>query len=111
NHGKIVACNFTFFSPSGDWAKYVYSIYREDGTLAKVSIDYRTFNGDMILLRSIYFDRLGKQLRKTDEVQDLQSHKPKKLTKDEREEVAMMLKEVDYSKTTAKLPYARLVKK
>ena len=35
-NGKIVASNFTLFSPSGDWAKYVYQYFREDGTLAKV---------------------------------------------------------------------------
>jgi hypothetical protein len=30
---KIVASNFTLFSDSGDWAKYVYHCFREDGSL------------------------------------------------------------------------------
>ncbi len=77
-NGKIAATNFTLFSPSGDWSEYIFSCYREDGTLAKTSIDYRTFNGDLIMLQDRYFSSSGRLLRKTTKYQDLQTHKPKK---------------------------------
>src|SRR5215510_15985990 len=31
--GTVVGANFTFTSPSGDWAQYVMHYFREDGTV------------------------------------------------------------------------------
>lgn len=106
-NGKIVASNFTLFSPSGDWAKYVFQYFREDGTLAKVKVDYRTFMGDLIILQDIYFNAAGKLLKKTNRFEDLTTHKPKKVKKDSYD--PGMLNEVDYYKTTRKLPFAKLI--
>lgn len=106
-NGKLVASNFTFFSPSGDWAKYVYQYFREDGSLAKVKVDYRTFEGDLIILQNIYFSPAGKLLKKTNRFEDLTTHKPKRVKKDSFDQG--MLNEVDYYKTTRKLPFAKLI--
>lgn len=108
--GRLAAANFTLFSPSGDWAKYVYSYYRPTGTLAKAAVDYRTFNGDFILEQDIYFNESGKEIKRTERFLDLQTHKPKKLSKSYRENAQQMAKEVDYYKTTSKLPFAKLLK-
>ena len=109
DRGKIVASNFTFSSPSGDWAEYIYSYYRLDGTLAKAKIDYRTFMGDIMVLQDMYFDRSGKVIKKTVKYEDLTTHKPKKVKKDSFD--SSMLNEVDYYTTTGKLPFAGLVNK
>ncbi len=108
-NGKVVASNLTLGSPSGDWAKYVYHYFREDGTLARVKIDYRTFQGDFLILQNRYFDRYGKLLKKTTAYKDLQTHKPKNPGKDSAGSNASFLAE-DIYKTTSKLPFARLIK-
>ncbi len=107
--GKVIASNMTLSSPSGDWAKYVYHYFREDGTLARVKIDYRTFQGDFLILQNRYFDRNGKLLKKTTAYQDLQTHKPKKPGKDYAGSNASFLAE-DIYKTTVKLPFARVIR-
>lgn len=106
--GKIVASNFTLFSGSGDWAKYVYHYFRNDGSLARVESELRTFYGDYIVIRRNYFDRDGKLIRKSVKYLDLTTRKPKK-----PEDGGVMgddPKEVDYYKKTSKLPFARLMK-
>src|SRR5215203_928122 len=80
--GKIVKSNFTLFSPSGDWANYVYHHFREDGSLARAESEMRTFNGDLIIIQDFYFDRKGKLLKKTVKYLDLQTKKPIKQTKE-----------------------------
>ncbi len=75
-NGKIVLSVFTLFSESGDWAKYVYSHFRRDGTLAKVESKYSTFYGDFVYLEKLYFDERGKRLAKNVEFKDLDM-KPK----------------------------------
>src|SRR5688500_15178485 len=77
NGGKVVPSNFTLFSPSGDSVKYVYHHFRTDGTLARVESDYRTFNGDFMVVRRRYFDRAGKQIHQTAKFLDLKPRKPK----------------------------------
>lgn len=105
-NGKIVKSNFTFFSPSGDWAQYVYHYFREDGTLAKVEAQLNTFYGNISVLRDFYFDRKGKLLRKTTKYLDLQTQKPKKPdTEDFYDE------EVKIFKKTSRLPFASLLRK
>ncbi len=106
--GKIVLSDFTFSSPSGDWAEYIYSYYRDDGTLAKAKIDYRTFMGDIMVLQNLYFKKSGELLKKTVKYQDLTTHKPKQVTEDSFD--SSILKEVKYHKTTRTLPFAQLLK-
>lgn len=105
--GRIVGSNFTLSSPSGDWVKYNFHYFRADGTLALVESDYRTFNGDIMVVRRRYFDAAGKQIHRTAKFLDLKSQKPKKQTSgvmgDDPDEV-------DYYLTTAKLPFARQFK-
>ena len=109
-NGKLAKSNFTLFSESGDWTKYVFHYFRTDGTLAKAAIDYRTFEGDIILLQDIYFNSKGKIITTTNKVLDLTSHKPKKMTRGIREEVAQLQQETDYYKSVSKLPFAKLIK-
>lgn len=103
--GKLVAANFTLSSPSGDWAKYVYHYFREDGSLARVESDYRTFNGDFMVVRRRYFDRDGKQIKNSVKFLDLKTREPK----DASSGVMGDAPEVDYYLTTRNLPFAGLV--
>lgn len=75
--GKIVAANFTFQSPSRDWAHFVMYYFREDGSLAKIQAQLNTFYGDMTVIRDRFFDSNGKLLRSTTKHLDLHSQKPK----------------------------------
>ncbi len=108
NAGKIVSSNFTYSSPSGDWVKYVYHYFRTDGTLAREESDYRTFNGDFMVVRRRYFDANGKQVASSVKYLDLKTHKPKDASQGVMGDDP---KEVDYYKTTSKLPFAHLLKK
>lgn len=109
-NGKLVASNFTLFSGSGDWAKYVYHFFRTDGSLAKAEIDYRTFYGDFIVEQSLYYNRSGELLKKTTAYKDLQSRKPKKPDPDTLTDNSRLLTD-DIYKRTADLPFAVLIKK
>src|SRR5688572_13370122 len=64
-NGKTVVVNFTYSSPSGDWAQFVLNTYRADGTLAKIDSRLNTFYGDATILRTFYFDAKGKKLKET----------------------------------------------
>lgn len=108
--GKIVQSSFTLSSPSGDWATYSDYYFRADGTLAKIRIEHRTFYGDFIMLRDIYFSSVGKVLSKTTKYQDLKTQKPKKVSEEFLEGNEALIKEVDYYLTTATLPFASLLK-
>jgi len=106
--GRIVASSFTLFSGSGDWAKYVYHCFRDDGSLARVESELRTFYGDFIVTRRRYFDTKGKQISNSVKYRDLTTKKPKK-----PESGGVMgddPNEVDYYKKTSKLPFAHLLK-
>lgn len=107
--GKLVASNFTLFSPSGDWTKYVNSYYRPDGSLARTFVDYRTFHGDFIVEQSLYFNTTGKLLKKTTAYKDLQTGKPKKPEDGYLSDNSELLAG-DYYKRTSKLPFAHLLK-
>lgn len=106
-NGSVVAANFTIFSPSGDWAKYVMHYFRADGSLAKVTSELRTFYGDFIAKRTEYFDAAGRTLKKGTTYRDLMTNKPKKPSKD-------MLADnpsvdgTDHYKRVRDLPYAKL---
>lgn len=110
-NGKIIKSNFTLFSPSGDWANYVYHNFRADGTLAKAESETRTFNGDLIIIQNFYFDKNGRLLRKTIKYLDLQTEKPIKPTKEFLENRGNFSNDVEYFKKTSKLPFASLSRK
>lgn len=103
---RIVMTNFTFDSPSGDWAHFVYHYFREDGTLAKVEARLNTFYGNMTILREFYFARNGKLLRKTVKYLDLQTQKPKN-----PKDGDFFDNEVKIFKKTGNLPFAALLGK
>ena len=109
--GRIVKSNFTLFSPSGDWAQYVYHNFRADGSLAFVQSEMRTFNGDLIVVQDFYFDRAGRLLKKSIKYRDLQTNKPIKPTKEFLETKGDFSNDVEYYKKTSKLPFAGLLKK
>jgi len=101
----------TLSSPSGDWAKYLYLCYRDDGTLARAKSELRTFYGDFAARQSFYFDRKGKLLRKTLAFSDLISGKPVKPPGSDLEENEPYLTETNYYKSTSVLPFARLLER
>ena len=41
--GRVIASNFTLFSSSGDWTKYVLHYFRTDGSVGLVRSELRTF--------------------------------------------------------------------
>lgn len=106
--GRIVASNFTLFSGSGDWVKYVYHVFRDDGTLARVDTDFRTFNGDFKVIRRRYFDRDGKQISRSAQFLDLKTGKPKNAGSGVMGDDPS---DVDYYKKTSELPFAHLLQK
>jgi hypothetical protein len=108
--GKIIMTNFTLSSPSGDWAKFIYHYFREDGTLAKVESQLNTFYGNFSVVRDIYFDRKGKVLKKTLKYLDLETQKPKKPGKDDILDNGNNIEEFYYKKTS-NLPFAALLRK
>ena len=109
--GKIIMSSFTLFSPSGDWAKYVYLYFRADGTLAKAESELRTFVGSFIAMQDFYFDRTGRILKKTVEYKDLESEKTIQPSKDFLEANSAFINEDNYYKNTRRLPFAALLKK
>lgn len=78
SNGKIVVSNFTYFSPSGDWSQYVYNYFREDGSLARVDSELRTFMDDCVISQKYYFNSKGTRIKKTLAYFDLKTDKPKK---------------------------------
>jgi len=106
--GKIVETSTTLFSGSGDWVHYIYHYFREDGTLAKVETDLRSFYGDIIIEQEFYYDKNGKQLKKAVRYRDL---KTKKFKKVDPKSDYLSLAKFDTYKTTRKLPFAHLLKK
>ena len=105
--GKLVASNFTNFSPSGDWTMYIYHVYRADGSLARVKSELRTFQGDYIVIKTQYFNTSGKEISKTMKYLDLATHKPKKPSPDFNSSFSSE----DYFTKTSKLPFAAQLKK
>ena len=103
---RVIASNFTLFSGSGDWVKYNNHCFREDGTLAVLESDYRTFNGDFMVVRRRYFDRSGKLISKSAKFLDLQTRKPKDASSGVMGDDA---DEVDYYARTSKLPFVHFL--
>lgn len=107
--GRIVKSNFTLFSPSGDWTEYVFHNFRADGSLAFVQSEMRTFNGDLIIVQDLYFDRRGRLLERSIKYRDLQTEKPIKPTKEFLKNNGDFSNDVKYYKKTGQLPFAKLL--
>src|SRR5882724_672928 len=60
--GDIIGANFMFQSESGDWAHYVMYYYREDGSLAKITAELRTFYGRVTVVRELLYDPTGRRI-------------------------------------------------
>ena len=75
-NGKLVGANFTFQSPSRDWAHFVMYYYREDGTLAKIESTLNTFYGNVTIKRATYYSTDGTALHTTRRYLDLNTQKP-----------------------------------
>ena len=106
-NGRIAASNFTGFSPSGDWTMYIFHCFRDNGSLARVKMELRTFYGDYIVTQLRYFERSGKLLRKAVKYQDLITRKPKKPSS----QFDSSFSDADVFKKTSKLPFAHLLNK
>lgn len=106
---KIVATVFTFFSPSGDWAQYVTHYFRSDGTAAKVVSEMRTFYGDYIVIREMYFDSRGRSLKRSTKYLDLTTKKPKKPIAELFEDNSALSRN-EYYKKVSNLPFYSLIK-
>jgi len=106
--GRLIASNFTHFSPSGDWVNYVNHCFRADGTVARVETDYRTFLGDFKIVRMRYFNAAGRQISSSIKYLDLQSGKPK----DKGDGVMGDNESAEaFYRSVKKLPFARLLPK
>ena len=109
NNGKIVVSIFTIFSESGDWANYVSYYYRQSGSLAKIELEYKTFNGNFAVIKNIFFSSKGKILTSNIKYVDL-DNKPMKPDKEYVRENSSVMNDFGYYKTTAKLPFYYLLK-
>jgi hypothetical protein len=107
-NGQVIASNFTLFSPSGDWSKFLFHYFRADGSLALVRSELRTFYGDYIVKETRYFDSRGRLIKRSIKYFDLTSGKPKKPTREMREDNPSFYK-VDYFMNARKLPFAELI--
>lgn len=101
--GKIVAANFTYSSPSGDWAQYVYYVFREDGSTARADRELRTFLGDIIVNRIHIYDEAGKLLKETKTFRDLATQEPVKANENFQDI------DVDIYKNVKNLPFASML--
>jgi hypothetical protein len=103
--GQIVMTAFTLFSPSGDWVQYDTYFFRENGKLAKIISEIRTFMGDVIIDRNFYFDATGKQTSMTKKYRDLRTKKYIKKPSDS----TFDSDDIDVYKTVKDLPFAKLM--
>ena len=106
--GQVIASNFTLFSPSGDWTKYIFHYFRRDGSVALVRSELRTFYGEFIVKDDRYFDKRGRLIKRTRGYFDLTTAKPKRPTNEMREDEPGFYR-VDYFKKSADLPFAKLL--
>ncbi|NNF00105.1 MAG: hypothetical protein HKN25_13875 [Pyrinomonadaceae bacterium] len=102
-NGNPISTNITYSSPSGDWAQYVFYIFREDGSVAKATRELRTFMGDIIVIRKYYYDKSGALLKETRQFKDLETKKFIKAPKS-FEDI-----DVDIYKSSGELPFASML--
>lgn len=101
--GKVVAANFTYSSPSGDWVQYVYYVFRADGSTARADRNLRTFMGDIIVDRIYTYDKNGKLVGETKSFRDLNTGNPIKKPE------SFIDMDVEIFKTTGDLPFASMI--
>lgn len=76
------AVSWTVNTPSGDWLQFVDMCYRVDGTLARSSATYNTFEVDddkskgASRKRTRYFDAAGHRFKTREYVEDLSTKQP-----------------------------------
>jgi hypothetical protein len=104
--GSPVVAEFSLSSPSGDWAQYNTYYYRDDGTLAKLHSELRTFMGDLIVIRDRFFDSQRKLLQEKTRYLDLQTRRPKKVAADSFQDMP-----IEAYARTSDLPFYSLLKK
>lgn len=104
--GDAVVAEFSLSSPSGDWAQYNTYYYRDDGTLAKLHSELRTFMGDLIVIRDRFYDPQGKLLQEKTRYLDLQTRRPRKV-----EAGSFMDMPIEPYAKTSDLPFYSLLKK
>jgi hypothetical protein len=104
--GEAVVAQFSLSSPSGDWAQYNTYYYRDDGTLAKLHSELRTFMGELIVIRDRFFDSNGKLLQEKTRYLDLQTRRPKKVGAG-----GFMDTPIEAYAKTSDLPFYSLLKK
>ena len=75
--GKVIGTNFTFQSPSRDWAQFVMYYFRVNSTLAKSTSTLNTFNGGITVIRQDYYDSKGMLLKGTTHCKDLKTQQPR----------------------------------
>jgi hypothetical protein len=63
-------------APSGDWELEVTYCFRDDGTLAALTSELRTFQGDVIIQHSRFFRPNGETLQDSKEMLDLNRRRP-----------------------------------
>lgn len=107
---KIIISVFTLFSESGDWVHYIYYYFRQNGTLAKIESEYRTFYGHFAALQNFYFNEKGKNIKKTIKYRDLETGKRKKVDKNDLADNSNLF-EIDFYRKTSNLPFAFLLGK
>src|SRR5215510_14122889 len=103
--GAVVLANYTFQSPSGDWAHYVNYYFRTDGALAKIHARLNTFYGNMIVIRERFYDPKGKLLSSSQQFLDLETKKKKKPGADFEDET------IPLYRTVKALPFYTLLSK
>ena len=100
---RLIAANITYSSPSGDWAQFVYYVFRADGSVARANRELRTFMGDIIVNRIYYYHSNGKLLKEKKTFRNLETKKFIKAPESFQDI------DVDIYKTADKLPFESLI--
>lgn len=103
--GEVLVASFSLSSPSGDWAMYNTYYFREDGTLAKLHSELRTFMGNLIVIRDRLYDPSGKMIQEKTRYQDLKTRKAKRVNQGDYQDMPIEI----YLKATD-LPFYKLMK-
>ena len=109
-NNKIIQSNFTLFSESGDWVNYIYYYFSENGTLAKIETEYRTFYGHFIAKQIIYFSPNGKMLKRNINYYDLKKETPINTPEKWLPDNLEIMNDFSFYKTIDKLPYSHFLK-
>jgi hypothetical protein len=103
--GKVVAANFSFTSPSGDWYHYVNYYFRADGTLTKIHAQLNTFaapDSGLSVVRDKFYGASGRLLHTSTRYLDLHTQKARKRGD-------FMDQPIPVYRTVRDLPFAKLL--